>query len=117
LAAAVKIEGRSEVLHRHRGALDVPPGPTLAPWAVPRRLAGLRALPEREIARVALALVHLDAGAGPELVEIFPGQPPVRGEAADSEVDVALDRVGVPGGDQLLDESDHLAHVLGRLRV
>src|SRR4030095_6842136 len=117
LATAVKLEGRAEILHGHRGALDVPPGPALSPRAVPRRLAGLRALPEREIARIALAPLPLDAGGGQELVEILPGEPPVRGKAADGEVHVAVDRVGVPGGHQLLDEPDHLGPSLGRLRL
>src|SRR4029450_11935524 len=63
LAAAVKVERGAEILHGHRGALDVPPRPTRSPRTVPGGLARLRGLPQREIARIALALVHLDTGA------------------------------------------------------
>src|SRR2546422_5357462 len=88
-----------------------------SPRAPPRGLARLRALPERKVARVALPLVHFDGGARQQLVEILPQEPAVRGEAADLEVDVAVDRVGVAGGDQPLDELEHLGYVFRRLRI
>src|SRR4030095_2782032 len=117
LAAPVQVERRAEIFHGHRRALDVPARPSRAPRTLPRGLARLRALPEGEIARIALALVDLDASAGEQLVEILPGDPTAGGQAADREVYVALDRVGVAAGDQAADEVDHLAQVLGRLRV
>ena len=58
-AAAVDVEAAAEVLQRHRRALDVPAGPARPPRRGPgrgRRLGLLLpALPEREVARVALA--------------------------------------------------------------
>ena len=95
----------------------MPAGASRPPRAVPRRLPGLGALPEREITRIALALVDLDARAGEELVEILPGEPAVGREATDLEIHVAVDRVGVTGRHQPADELDHLGHVLRRLRV
>ena len=50
------VEGRPEVLRGHRRALEVPTGPAGSPRGVPGRLARLRALPQREVPRVALAL-------------------------------------------------------------
>ena len=64
VAAAVDVEAVAEDLERHRRALDVPAGPARAPRRRPRRLAGLRRLPQREVDRAALALVDLDARAG-----------------------------------------------------
>ena len=65
-AAGVDVERRPEVGHAHRRALDVPAGPARPDRRVPRRLAGLRALPEREVADVVLAvLVGLHALADP----------------------------------------------------
>src|SRR5262245_63533548 len=78
LAAAVEIEGHPEVLHGHRGALDVPARASRAPRALPRGLARLGALPQREIAWVALALVHFHAGARQEAVEVLAREPAVR---------------------------------------
>ena len=69
LAAGMDVEGLAEELRRHRRALDVPAGPAAAPRARPGRLASLLVLgrdrlPEREVHRVALARVDLDARAG-----------------------------------------------------
>ena len=55
----------AEVLVGHRRALQVPAGPAAAPRGLPgARLAGLVRLPQREVARVALALVGLGVGGG-----------------------------------------------------
>src|SRR5438128_10428786 len=108
LAASVQVEGRAEIFHGHRGALDVPPGPAPSPRAVPGGLAGLRGFPEREITGVALALVHLDAGARQQLVEVLARQPPAWREAADREVEAAPDRVGLVGGPPTRHGLDHL---------
>ncbi len=82
LAAPVQVERLAQVLDGHGRALDVPAGPTRSPRARPRRLAGLGALPEGEVPRVALALVDLDAGARDQLVEILARQPPIGGKPA-----------------------------------
>src|SRR5206468_12233945 len=97
LAATVEVERLSEIFHGHRRTLDVPARTSGTPRAVPRWLARLRAFPEREITRIALALVDLDARAGEELVEVLPGEPAVGREATDLEVHVAVDGVGVTG--------------------
>ena len=64
VAAAVEVEALAEELERHRRALDVPARPALAPRRVPRRLARLGRLPQREVDRAALRLVDLDPRAG-----------------------------------------------------
>src|SRR4029077_15161872 len=73
LAAAVHVEGLAEVLHRHRGALDMPAGPAVAPRALPAGPAWLVLLPEGEVERVALAVVHLHARAR---LQVLPGSAP-----------------------------------------
>ena len=90
------------------------PGRPRPPRRVPGGvLAGLRRLPEREVAgillqRVPLLLFHL--------VGTLARQAPVLGIAGDPEVDVSAHRVGVVALDQLLDERDDAGHVLRRLR-
>src|ERR671937_2130337 len=59
LATPVDVEGVAEVAHRHRGALDVPPRTPGPPRTRPRRLVGLGRLPQREVARVSLALIDI----------------------------------------------------------
>src|SRR3954452_5122739 len=59
LAAAVDVDLVAESVADHGGALDVPAGPALPPWAFPERLLRLRALPECEVAGVALAWLQL----------------------------------------------------------
>ena len=53
-AAAVQVDGRAQLAHGQRRALDVPAGPAPAPQRVPRRLVGRRRLPQHEVERVAL---------------------------------------------------------------
>src|SRR5207245_4906767 len=57
LAARVDVEGIAEVLHGHRGALDVPAGVALAPRRIPfLEVARLRAASEREVIRLPILL-------------------------------------------------------------
>ena len=91
------------------------PGRPFAPRARPVRLAGLGGLPEREVERVALAVVGIDAGHGVHLVDVAAGQLAVAREAAHREVHVAVDRVGVAALDEPLDHLDHAGDRLGGL--
>src|SRR5689334_19260586 len=62
-AARVNVETLAQILHRHRGALDVPTGTAASDFRVARGFGftcGL--LPQREIARVfLLVLVRVDS--------------------------------------------------------
>ena len=108
----------AEQLDRHRRALDVPAGPTRAPRRFPRRLAGLRGLPQHEVERIALGLVHLDARAGAQVREPLAGEPAVRLELRDRVVDVAVvGGVRVALVDEPLHHRDDLRDVLGRARL
>src|SRR2546423_5286883 len=113
-AAAVDVKALAQVAYGHHRALDVPARPPGTPWAWPRGLAWLGSLPQREIARIALALVHLDARTSEQFVEILAREPAVRREAADLEVDVAVDDVGDRLRHETLDQPDHLGDVLSR---
>src|SRR6202023_1847934 len=76
-------------------------------------LARLVAFPEREVARILFAparLLLLD------LVGPLAREPSVGGEALDTEVDVAVGRIGEAVLDELLDEGDDRGDVLGHLR-
>ena len=60
-AAAVEVEGITEIFYGHCRALDVPAGTPLSPRALPRGFTGLCRLPEGEVHRVLLRLVDLNA--------------------------------------------------------
>src|SRR5207244_11970390 len=103
---------------RHGGALDVPAGAGRSPGRLPGRLAGLRALPEHEVERITLGLVHLDARPGAQVLEALAGQPPVGGEARARVHDVAVARdIGIVAGEQLAHHGDDLGHVLRGARL
>src|ERR1043166_3495976 len=89
-AAGVDVEGLAEILHGHRGALDVPAGAALAERRLPGRLVRLLlCLPEREVARVLLLVlvgVHALAGAGDVAREVDLRELAVVGERADAVV-------------------------------
>ena len=55
-AATMDVDLLAEVVHRHRGALDVPSRPTVSEFRRPCRLVGRRAAPQREVQRVGLGV-------------------------------------------------------------
>ena len=122
-AAAVDVEGKPQVLARHGRALDVPAGTAHAPGRLPRRLAGLGGLPQREVQRVALAILHaLAVGAqlavaALHLVYVAARQLAVSRERTHVEVHVAVGVVSVAAVDELLDELYHCGDLLGSLRT
>src|SRR5437764_14392268 len=104
----------AEELHAHGGTFDVPARSAAAPGAVPARLAGLRGLPQSEVAGIPLASTHLVPGPRLELLGIAMAQLAVVLILADVEVDVALSRIRVAGLDEAGDHRDHLGNRLGR---
>src|SRR5512139_1448014 len=96
-SAAVDVDLRPKVLHRHRGAFDAPSGPPGAPRAVPARVAGINHLPEEEVQVAALLFRALRFPVF-ELAERLvrePIEPAIPLERVGFEKDVALDFVGV----------------------
>ena len=98
------------------------PGTAAPPRRGPRRglrLVGLVPLPEREVARVALA-ARVGVLGGLHVVDLLAGELAVRRPRGDVEVDVpgVVGRgVGVPALDQDGDQLDHLRNVPGRRRL
>ena len=117
-AAAVDVEGGAEVLGDHGGAFQVPARAAGSPGARPGgglRVAGLVALPQGEVARVALA-ARVGVRGALHVVDVLVRQRAVGGEGAHVEVDVsgAVERrVGVAAFDQRTDQLVHLGDVPG----
>src|SRR5687767_9946381 len=76
-AAAMNVERLPQKLPAHGGALDVPPWPPPAPWAVPAWKLRRRGLPQDEIHRIFLVRRNFDPRAGNHLVERAPGEPSI----------------------------------------
>ena len=112
--AGVDVELLSEVLHRHRRALDMPAGPSAPPRRVPRRFSRLGALPESEVLDV-LFLVFIigDAVSLPCLRKIDAREPPVGGEARNLVPDAPIALIRVAARLETSDERDHLGDVIG----
>src|SRR6185503_501995 len=92
----VEVEMFPEVFHAHRGALDVPAGPALAPRRRPGWLPRLRRLPQSEVLDVLLlVLVVGHAVPAARLLEVDPGELSVVGERGDPEVNRPLRLVRV----------------------
>jgi len=120
--AAVNVERQAEVFLRHARALDVPARAPLAPRRLPRGLAGLRGLPQREVERVVLAVLDAlgaqVAVAGLHLVDVAARERAVARERAHAEVNVAvLGGVRVAAVDEVLHERDHRVDLLRGLRA
>ena len=113
-AAAMDVELGTEILVRHRDTLRMPARPAPAPGRGPGRLTRLGALPQGEVALVALTARH--ALALVHVVDPVPGQRTVLGEAQHVEVHVPGTGVSVSGVDQTLDEFHDLGDVSGGAR-
>ena len=96
-AAGVYVESLPQVLDGHGGTFDVPSWESFAPRAVPLDHApGLRRLPQREVARIALERVRLGADGFQKLLFVdVAGQLAVVPELGYLEIDVAAHLVGV----------------------
>src|SRR5690606_37483064 len=81
-AAAVDVERGAEVLGGHRRALQVPAGASGPPRGGPGGLAGAGALPQREVAGVALG-ARVAVLGGAHLVDALVGQRTVLGVGGD----------------------------------
>ena len=112
-AAAVDVEGGTEVFHAHGGAFDVPAGAALAPGRIPGRLAGLGGLPQSEIRRVTLAGLLDGAGAGFLFFDAAVRELSVVGILGDFEVDIAIDDVGEIFVDESAADVDDVLDVIG----
>ena len=99
----------------HRRAFQMPAGASAPPRRGPRRLVGFGALPQREVALIALAGSH--SLALMDVVDLVSGQLAVFGVAQHVEIDVAAAGIGVAGLDQPLDQLHHLGHVAGGPRL
>src|SRR5699024_1177580 len=119
-AAGVDVEGLAQVLAAHGGALEMPARSPAPEGGVPGgavRLGRLGRLPQREIATVALAGLHLLPGVL-HVLEGLAGQRSVLRVRGDVEVDGAVPvGVGVAPFDEALHQRDHLGDVTGRARL
>src|SRR5690606_31815524 len=58
-AAAVNVEGRSQIFERHRRAFDVPAGEAFTPRAIPAQdVFGIGFFPQRKVFRITLFATH-----------------------------------------------------------
>src|ERR1051326_2101047 len=72
LAAKMDVERLPEILHRHGGALNVPPWAAGANFGVPKRLAGFGRFPECEVAGIVLVVfAYIDASPIDDPAEIL----------------------------------------------
>src|SRR5580700_1499523 len=69
--AGVYVESLTQVLHRHRGAFDVPARPARPDLAIPEWLAVFWRFPKNEVASIGLVIfIDIDACAGSNAAEV-----------------------------------------------
>ena len=117
LPAAVNVNRLAEVTQVHRRAFNVPAGATLAPRAVPGRLARLCALPEREIQRVFFLGGDVNARACFEVFNRHVRELAIFLKLRRAEVDIAVHGVGIALVHQRLDDVEDGVDVVGCQRV
>lgn len=107
-SSSMYLEIRSQVFHAHDRTFYVPAGSTFSPRAAPRRLAGFGFLPESEIERVILLLVHVYSHALKHVVERSSRKGSVIAEFPDEKKDVSAGAVGKSLFHYLLYHGDYL---------
>ncbi len=114
--AGVNIDRRlAKQPQRHGRALEVPARPPRGIDNVPGRLAGLRALPQHEVADVLFSVVvRIDPRPRLHALMVETRQLPVVAQGRDLEVDRAITAIGVPVA---LERRHERAHALQVLRV
>src|ERR1700736_931762 len=120
VAAAVNVDRYAQLTAGQHGALDVPTGPSLAPWACPVRLVWQRRLPQDEVEWITLARI---IGIASPLtaqrehgIPFEPAEPPVAREESRLEIDPAVAGVRESRVHESLDPVHHLRNMLGRPR-
>ena len=73
-AAAVEVEGFTQIFHAHSGAFDVPARAAIAPGARPGGFAGFSRFPQSKVHGVLLAVVHIHASTSHHILDITSGQ-------------------------------------------
>ena len=117
LPTAVDVDGLAQVAVGHGGTLDVPARPALSPGRVPIGLPRFRRLPEGEVQRVLLHIVHINAGPRLELLNGLVGEFPVIDKLFGAVVHISVHRVGIPLVNQGLHQVNDLLDVLRGLGV
>src|SRR5262249_53103428 len=118
-APGMDVERLTQILHGHRGALDVPAGPSPPERGVPGRsdafVLRLRPLPESEVSRrLLVVLVRGHSGTWPQAGAVEVGEAAIGRKARNAEVDVAVSLVRIAAGQQPVDQSHHLLYMPGR---
>ncbi len=113
-AAAMNIESFSELFHRHRRTLDVPPRPACSEWRFPSRLFFmLRGFPENEVAGFfLLVFVNVDARAKLQFSFIEARQTAIARKPGNPIIDRLAFRVSVTTLNQTAHEIDHFGNVI-----
>src|SRR2546427_2576356 len=115
--AAMDVVRRSKVSDRHRGVLNVPAGPALAPRTVPRDLTRLLTLPKHKISRVPLQRVRINP-MNTQVFDPLSRQFAITGELCDVKVNVpAINSISEPFLDQSLNLTDDLGYMIRSLWV
>ena len=107
--AAVNVDLIAEFLMDHNDAFRMPARPAFAPRRLPFN-AHIRFFPQSEVQRIFLFCVFLDPRPDLQVFQILLGKASVGRHAADAEIHVAADLIGMAGLDQFVDEMDDFIH-------
>ncbi|MPM80428.1 hypothetical protein SDC9_127475 [bioreactor metagenome] len=115
LPAAVDIDGLAQIAAGHGRALYMPAGPAFSPGGFPEWFTGFGGLPQGEVHGVFLSVVHINSGAGLQIVQGLVGELSVLLEFPGPVVDVAVYLVGISLIHQSFHHVDDLVHIFGCL--
>src|SRR4029453_264319 len=88
-AAAMNVKESTQILGRHGGTFDVPPGKTDTPRAIPLHLAlliGRAEFPQSKVCRVAL-FTFVNPRSGPQAARIQSSEVPIVGQVGGVKID------------------------------
>ena len=115
-AAAVNVEGLTQIFAGHRAAFDMPARAATAPGRIPAWKRIVRRLPQHEIHRVLLVGRHFHPRTRDHLVQAAARQLAVIGLGRHIEQHMAIGGIGMASSNQLFDDAQHLRNMLGGTR-
>ena len=112
LTAGVDVDGLTQILSAHHGALDVPARPAHSPGRFPgQTFPLLLGFPQSEVQGIPFGFSDHDPGAGFQLVDVLAGELAVIREFPGAVIDVPVNLVSIALVDELLHEFDDLGDV------
>src|SRR5690554_1269990 len=109
----MNIEGITQAMGRHGGALNVPARTPIPPWRGPTNLAFACGFPKRKISRASLGFLHINARTCQQVFELFLAEFSVVLKRLYGKINITVScSIGMIGFNQRTDHGNDLSNII-----